>query len=450
MRMEAKVAVQPRRQRGPASCELMQQRRPDLRSFPASVSSIMVIGGLSLLLGACATVFEGHRPTLTISGEPSKATAIEEGSNAKLGTTPAEIYHRPVAIRVRLEHSACTPQTFPLGRVFNRTAIWNLFNPIGWLVDLASGHIWKFKPSNLQYVLICPPPPPAPTPEPTPPPPGPTPPPPTPTPEPTPPPPTPTPTPEPTPPAPTPEPTPPPSDILVSPELSGVELSAIYMALADLAERLKCPKAISFHWRVLAEQTAALGADQQRHFVAATLDQAIHGALEKVREDLERLCQQPNEVISQCSDLLQESPAYLLKVKPPTDESSEPPNSVYFDFDKTNLSGADEKRLRDLASAVNSADGAFGLLLTGFTDPVGTNRYNRRLGCRRAQSVKAVLVAKGLPKHLIIARTLGESRIYQLAPGKGGSADGAKFNRRVIIQLIPIGPGVDHEDDCKP
>jgi len=174
----------------------------------------------------------------------------------------------------------------------------------------------------------------------------------------------------------------------------------------------------------------------------AVLAAAIGAELEEARGDIERLCLQPDEAIAQCTEVL---------LKPPTTrpDTPKPPGPVFFGFAQAELRG-DNQELRDLALTVKSAERALGLLVTGFTDPIGTVSYNLGLGCRRALAVKAVLAAAGLRQELISVRSLGKDPTYQVVPGKGGSAKGAQLNRRVTIQLVPFGPGVDHEDDCVP
>jgi outer membrane protein OmpA-like peptidoglycan-associated protein len=388
--------------------------RDTLGSF--SFSFRMALASLALALGACATVFEAGRPTLTITSDPSGAATIEQGSDTRLGNTPAYLHLRPVAISVRLERPPCDTESLQFGRAFNKTSLWNLINPIGWIVDAASGHIWRFQPADAHPVLNC-----RLRPRPVPP----------------------------------PEFSPvrgllvpdvleqlPPPASIVSPSLSGAEFSDLYTALADLAESVGCPGAIPGYWRMLAEQTASQGRGKERHFARETLAQAIALEMGDLRERLAGICAQHSEMVSQCTALLTNPP--IARVK-----SSEFVGSVLFGFDKAKIKRrATRERLRRLALALKPVAPALHVVLTGYTDPIGSDSYNHRLGCRRAQAVQAVLAEEGLTPELIVVRSRGRDPVHQVAPGKGGSRKGAELNRRVSVEVVPFDAGVSDEESC--
>jgi OOP family OmpA-OmpF porin len=76
------------------------------------------------------------------------------------------------------------------------------------------------------------------------------------------------------------------------------------------------------------------------------------------------------------------------------------------------------------------------IILTGHTDRVGPEDYNRRLSQRRAEAVRDALVAGGVPAELISVEGRGESQ--NAMPTADDQPEQA--NRRVVIifpDLVP-------------
>ena len=69
---------------------------------------------------------------------------------------------------------------------------------------------------------------------------------------------------------------------------------------------------------------------------------------------------------------------------------------VFFDFDKSDISG-DARQTLEQAVAAAKSQGATRINLTGHTDTVGSAAYNMKLSIRRAEAVKKVLVDLGVP-----------------------------------------------------
>ena len=96
-----------------------------------------------------------------------------------------------------------------------------------------------------------------------------------------------------------------------------------------------------------------------------------------------------------------------------------------FDFDKAVLKPAGKEKLDDLASKI----GALNLevvVATGYTDRIGSDKYNDRLSLRRAQAVKAYLVSKGIEAN----------RIYTEGKGKRDPVTGNSCKQKNRKQLI--------------
>jgi len=69
------------------------------------------------------------------------------------------------------------------------------------------------------------------------------------------------------------------------------------------------------------------------------------------------------------------------------------------------------------------------------TDDVGANTYNQQLSLKRAQSVKAYLIKKGISKDRIKAKGYGENKPI----ADNATEEGRAKNRRVEISVIQKG-----------
>ncbi|OAN50217.1 hypothetical protein A6A04_02085 [Paramagnetospirillum marisnigri] len=103
---------------------------------------------------------------------------------------------------------------------------------------------------------------------------------------------------------------------------------------------------------------------------------------------------------------------------------------VFFDFDKSAITPEANRVIQQAASAVKSS-GAARIDLTGHTDLAGSAKYNQALSQKRADAVKAQLVAQGVPANQIITVAKGKSSPMVATP------DGVREpqNRRVEIVM---------------
>ena len=104
---------------------------------------------------------------------------------------------------------------------------------------------------------------------------------------------------------------------------------------------------------------------------------------------------------------------------------------VLFDFDKSVLKPEGKSKLDDLAAKVKAINLEV-VIAIGHTDSVGSDAYNQKLSVRRAESVKAYLVSKGVEPNRIYTEGKGEKQ--PVASNK--TADGRQKNRRVEIEVI--------------
>jgi OmpA-OmpF porin, OOP family len=100
-----------------------------------------------------------------------------------------------------------------------------------------------------------------------------------------------------------------------------------------------------------------------------------------------------------------------------------------FDFDKAVLKPEGKAKLDDLATQLEGTDLEV-VVATGYTDRIGSDTYNDRLSLRRAQSVKAYLVSKGIPANKIYTEGKGKRN-----PVKADSECRQK-NRKALIECL--------------
>lgn len=102
---------------------------------------------------------------------------------------------------------------------------------------------------------------------------------------------------------------------------------------------------------------------------------------------------------------------------------------ITFDYDSANVSSSAQPTVRALGEALTSGDlKGNTFLLAGHTDAAGSDAYNQALSERRADAIKAILVAKyGVAGSDLVTVGYGESRL------KFPNTPMAAANRRVQI-----------------
>ncbi len=107
-----------------------------------------------------------------------------------------------------------------------------------------------------------------------------------------------------------------------------------------------------------------------------------------------------------------------------------PLKTVYFEFDKSDLSDATRAVLRSNASWMKTNQ-EYAIVVEGHCDERGTIEYNLALGQRRANSVREYLVSLGIPTSRLRIISYGEER-----PAMQGSNDSAwAKNRRAHFRV---------------
>jgi len=129
----------------------------------------------------------------------------------------------------------------------------------------------------------------------------------------------------------------------------------------------------------------------------------------------------------------QVTPPPVVQTPPPVPLSRVVLNAdTFFDFDKSTLKPEGRQVLDQVVEQVNQLRELEGLIVIGHTDHTGTHAYNQALSERRAASVKAYLVNKGIAAENI--QTEGKGKTMPIA--SNATREGRAQNRRVEIEII--------------
>ena len=104
---------------------------------------------------------------------------------------------------------------------------------------------------------------------------------------------------------------------------------------------------------------------------------------------------------------------------------------VLFDFDKAVIKPEGKSKLDDISNKVKGVNLEV-VIAIGHADSIGSDAYNQRLSVRRAESVKAYLVSRGIEANRVYTEGKGEKQ--PVADNK--TKDGRAKNRRVEIEVI--------------
>ena len=102
-----------------------------------------------------------------------------------------------------------------------------------------------------------------------------------------------------------------------------------------------------------------------------------------------------------------------------------------YDFDKATLKPEGKATLDKIAADLKKIKLEV-IIAVGNTDSVGSDAYNMALGQRRAQSVKAYLVSKGVDGSRIYTESKGKSNPV----ASNATAEGRAKNRRTDIEVV--------------
>lgn len=141
------------------------------------------------------------------------------------------------------------------------------------------------------------------------------------------------------------------------------------------------------------------------------------------REDAEKKLAQAMTDLSKFASVKQETRGMVITLS----------GGVLFASAKSELLPAAELKLNSVAEALTQQDPDSKIVVEGHTDSQGGASYNQDLSQRRAETVRAHLVSRGIAADRVTAQGFGPTR--SIADNK--SAEGRANNRRVEIVVQP-------------
>lgn len=111
---------------------------------------------------------------------------------------------------------------------------------------------------------------------------------------------------------------------------------------------------------------------------------------------------------------------------------------VYFAFDSADLQVAAVDEINGTMAKIPGGAAVESVVITGYTDPIGTEAYNQALSERRAQAVQRYLVdERGVEAGVVATRGRGESDLVETCGGERGAAliSCLEPNRRAEIEV---------------
>lgn len=109
-------------------------------------------------------------------------------------------------------------------------------------------------------------------------------------------------------------------------------------------------------------------------------------------------------------------------------------SDIYFEVGRKGLTD-EAKSILAAQADILKKNGDWGLLIQGYTDQQGSASYNKKLGMKRAETVKAELMNAGVAEHQIKTVSLGEEGVLCV-----DTSDVCRqMNRRVHLEMRKIG-----------
>jgi OOP family OmpA-OmpF porin len=118
---------------------------------------------------------------------------------------------------------------------------------------------------------------------------------------------------------------------------------------------------------------------------------------------------------------------------------AEADRTIFFGFNKADLTTESKSRLDTLANQLTSADDVEGAKIVGYADRIGTTSYNGMLSKKRADAVREYLIGRGFVKPSVTdVRWVGKSEPTATCPNNLSHqqlVDCLQPDRRVAVEL---------------
>jgi len=188
------------------------------------------------------------------------------------------------------------------------------------------------------------------------------------------------------------------------------------------ADRSKANEDIA---RAEAEE-ARLQAEQARvsEDLARTEAEETRARLEEAKRDQQAMRDALDAAVAEVLEARRETRGLIVDI-----------SDVLFDVNQASLTPGALDKVRKLAGILMEYSGGYRIDIEGHTDSTGSGDFNQRLSEERAQSVRAALVAAGIPAERI-AEPRGAGKERPVATN--GTTVGRQFNRRVEIVIADI------------
>ena len=146
--------------------------------------------------------------------------------------------------------------------------------------------------------------------------------------------------------------------------------------------------------------------------------------------------------------VMQPAPAPVAVLPPPPAPMPPPPPRIekytlsateLFAFDSSTLQG-NQPKLDEVATALLQNGDVQNVVITGYTDRIGSTGYNQKLSERRAAAVKSYLTSKGVAANRLTAQGKGEADPIVMCSDKALPAliKCLEPNRRVEVERITV------------
>jgi hypothetical protein len=111
-----------------------------------------IVVSCAVASAGCATMFTGSAQQVTVSSQPPGARVFVNGGYS--GVTPVAVLLKTERdYTITLQREGYRDTVAPIFREFNPVAALNLFSLVCWVVDVATGALWRLTPTTIYATL---------------------------------------------------------------------------------------------------------------------------------------------------------------------------------------------------------------------------------------------------------------------------------------------------------